>query len=1262
MAMNHRHFITLITGLLLWLGTSRDSVAVLANAFHIPDDNGEAVSPTLSGINMRSPEFEIGTSTTVTIYSGVQKYNNTYGTANQTGGTLYYKGATQSSWSSASLSFANNNGNNQYWQASFNTAAFGVDEAIQYYLYLTFDGANGVQNTYVYGGDAGSFAISVSNTAASSPFTIRNRPAWLFHANNRVIDPGLDASHDNVEFWMEVGYIGEDGTLASRWADNACVYYTIDGSTPAGSLGVGSGTTQVAVMNFDHAENNSSIAGNAMWWVGIATNLPIYTTINYRIGAWDSANNQEKFSDYNAGTNNQIFSFTMGTSGQPALTVNGVNADYTTTHVFVDEVAGDSIPLTILFTPWQPNVTNAEVFSNLNRRNYATVDANGDGIEDGIVPPDGNTILVGNTNNYYEAYTMAPSGVPGQYALTLNAQKTGAYRLTARYQVAGSTNFVWYTINGVRDHAIVVSPTKARNMTMYELNAMTIDSQGTQDYQRSTFVDLYEGPGSRPHDAVTNRFDLSYAQSLGINWLWFQPVHPIGIDGRQTDSNGVPFSVGSPYSVKNFFEISPLLSKANTRPAGMQEFQGFVAAADAAGINVMLDEPFNHTSFDCELATNGINYFGGPGNPNNWQATNEIRNTEARFFSQNGDYCSRASSDSNIALAPDRGDFGKFIDVHDVYFGVYSALVCENPQDNGSYLNEGDWFDYSSGVNSTGNFDTITQNVWRYFSDSILFWLDQTGCTNGTPANRTSVGIDGIRADFGQGLPPQCWEYIINKTRSRKWDFVFMTESLDGGAVTYRSNRHFDVLNENAVFSFQSAATTSDYRNIFDDRRNAYGQGLVLWNSTSHDEESYADPFEALIRYLAGGTIDGVPMIFYGQELGISTSFGFDEYQLNFGKMIPHFMVYNSLQPIFAPANRNYGLDQLYPVFAAVGQARQFSAALRSSNRYYLDQTGSGGTQPNIFSVAKYLTANGAPNFNDVVFAFVNLDRNDTQQGNFNVNITQSGFNLFGIQANRIYNVKNIAAYIQIDGTRRNQWLIPGGISGSNLLNNGLYVSLNPVPTADAAWATAPFEAQYLKLYDVTAPPAPGVPATPKAYAIGNSVTFSWIAASDPQGGISGYHLIIGTSPGGSNVFNGIVSVTNATVTNSFNQTLYASVSAINNASIEGAMTSGSGSGTILLDPNGDYDGDGMLNWQEDFAGTNPLDPTSVFKIVGLSSNANVLTWLSVPGRSYQVLATTNLSVPFIPVGSVVTASGATASFTNRPIAMGQYYRVQVLP
>ena len=1250
---------SLLVCLALLLPTPR-AKAILANAWHIPDNATDL------GVHMRNPEFEIGSSTLITVYSGLQKFNNSFGTANQTGGTLYYKGASQGIWNSTNLQFHLDGGpspNNQYWKATFSSATVGTNEVIQYYLYLTFDGVNSVSNTYIYApsgkGDSGGATTATQAVAVAAPFTIRNRAAWLYHANNRVIDPGADANSRNVEFWIKAAYIGKDSSLASRWVDNARVYYTTNGSTPVGSLGFGSNSTQVATMAFDHIENDSSIAGNAMWWTAIASNLPIFTTIRYKIGMWNSANNEEKFADYNAATNNAVFSFTLGTLGDPVLTVNSLNADYRTTHLFVDEVSGDSIPLTMLFLPNAPNVVAAELFSNLNR-DRASQDANGDGVEDGILPPDGNTIATGDDNNYYKAYAMSPSGQPGQYTFTLNAQKTGAYRLTARYKVSGNTNWIWYSTSPRRDHAIVVSPKKARDIVLYELNTINVESQGTQDTQRSTFVDLYDGPGSRPYNAVTARFNLNYLQNLGVNWLWFQPIHPQGIDGRQIDPDtGQPFEVGSPYAVKNFFQVMPLMSKGNSRDAAMMEFTNFVGAADNAGMNVMLDAPFNHTSFDCELADSGVFYFNSNAAP-----TDEIRNKEARFYSRTDAYDMRASSAGNVAVAPDRYDFGKFNDTHDIFFGRYASLVPNASQDN--HLSEADWFDYTVGNENSsgdgnGHFDAVTQKVWKYFADYILYWLDKTGCPAGTPANQTYKGIDGLRADFGQGLPPQCWEYIINKARARKWDFVFMTESLDGGAVTYRSNRHFDILNENIVFAFKSASTASDYRNVFESRRNSYGQSLVLLNSVSHDEESYDDPYQAFIRYAVAGSIDGAPMIFYGQELGISRTFGFDRYELNFGKTIPHFKKYNSMQPLFAPVNRTYALDQLYPIYAAVGQARQFSRALRSSNRYFLDQTGGGGPQPNMFSVAKYEQPNGAPNFYDVVFAFANLDRNNNQQGNFNVNITQNGSNLFGIKSSRSYNVKNIAAYTAIDLTRRGKWLIPGNISGSTLLSSGLFVLLKKVPTADAGWATDPFEAQYLKLFDVTPPPTPAAPTTAKPYVLGTVATFSWPEVIDPEGGIIGYHLIVGTSPSASNVFDGSLLATFASATSSPGQILYARVSAFNNAGIEGAFSPIS-SGTILLDPLGDYDADGMNNANEDLAGTNPLDSNSVLRILSLSTG-NLLTWSSVSGKTYRVLAAEDLTTNFAPISGVVTAASATASFLDAgPTNTSRYYRVNVLP
>ena len=913
----------------------------------------------------------------------------------------------------------------------------------------------------------------------------------------------------------------------------------------------------------------------------------------------------------------------------PVLTVDGMNADYGTEHVFVNEVSNDIVPLSILFSPNAANVVEADVFSNLNRRDRATLDANGDGIEDGIVPPDGNTIATGDTNNYYVAYPMTPAGSAGQYGLTLYAQKAGVYRLTARFKVAGSTNWIWYSTNAPytagnrRDFSVVVSPKKAQQMAIYELAVNNIGAQGTatDGSQRSTFTDLYDGPGSRPFDPVYNRFNLSYVTNLGANWLWLEPVFPRGIAG----------SINSPYCVKNIFAVSAWMAKANTRAAAVQEFQGFVAAADAAGVNVMLDLPINHTSHDVELADEGVADFGGAGNPGNWQSTDLIASRMPQFFSATNQYCGRATSASTIAVAPDRGDFGKWTDVSDVFYGVYAALVCQNPADNNSYLNSNDWFDYSP---TTGSFDPITQNVWRYYADSILFWLNQTGCTNGVPANATAVGVDGIRADFAEGMPPQFWEYTINKVRSQKWDFVFLAESLGGGATTYRSSRDFDVLNDGVLYSFRTASSAADYQNIFNAERNSYGLSMMMWNSTSHDVGGYfSDPFSALIRYLVGSTVDGAPYILYGQEMGTANGTGFSLYSTNGTELVPNIFDFNSLQPAVTAAIGNFRVSQLYPLFAAAGQARQASPALRSANRCFLSPT---TVQTNIYAVAKFAVTNASPNFSDVVFAFVNLDLTKGHQAYFDVNITANGSNLFGIKPGRIYNIKNLAAFRGADSNRANVWLWGAdGIAGSNLLANGVSVSLNAVPTSNDGWTNAPYEAQYLKLYDVTPPATPVAPTTGGYYVTSNAVTFTWLPLNDPDGGVSGYQLIVGTSPGGSDVFSGIVSGTSLTVTNSYGTALYAEVSAINNAGIQG-LPSSSSAGVILVDPA----------W---------IPAVSM-------QGQSVLKWSSVSGKTYQVWSTTNLNVPFTPMGGTITAFGSTILSTNTPSAPARYFRVQVFP
>jgi len=103
--------------------------------------------------------------------------------------------------------------------------------------------------------------------------------------------------------------------------------------------------------------------------------------------------------------------------------------------------------------------------------------------------------------------------------------------------------------------------------------------------------------------------------------------------------------------------------------------------------------------------------------------------------------------------------------------------------------------------------------------------------------------------------------------------------------------------------------------------------------------------------------------------------------------------------------------------------------------------------------------------------------------------------------------------------------------------------------------------------------------------------------------------------------------------------------------------------GTGANGPDGDPDGDHFTNLQEYLAGTNPMDPASFLRITQLSGGGQVVSWSSVPGKNYQVFATSGLGSPFQVISGTITAFGGTTSFTNSaPVSSRQFYRVQVGP
>lgn len=89
------------------------------------------------------------------------------------------------------------------------------------------------------------------------------------------------------------------------------------------------------------------------------------------------------------------------------------------------------------------------------------------------------------------------------------------------------------------------------------------------------------------------------------------------------------------------------------------------------------------------------------------------------------------------------------------------------------------------------------------------------------------------------------------------------------------------------------------------------------------------------------------------------------------------------------------------------------------------------------------------------------------------------------------------------------------------------------------------------------------------------------------------------------------------------------------------------GLGTNL---NDDTDGDGLSNYQEYLADTNPLDPASVFAFIDIKQDPTggaLLRWSSVAERNYTVLRSSELLGGFTPIRTGEKATGSTHTFLD---------------
>lgn len=118
------------------------------------------------------------------------------------------------------------------------------------------------------------------------------------------------------------------------------------------------------------------------------------------------------------------------------------------------------------------------------------------------------------------------------------------------------------------------TPSSYRNLVLYEIYVRNHGPHGT-------FADV--------------EADLPRLQSMGVDVVWFMPIHPIG----KVNHKG---TLGCPYSIADYRGVNP---EYGTRA----DFSRLIEHAHALGLKVMIDVVYNHTAHDSVIAHDHPEWF-----------------------------------------------------------------------------------------------------------------------------------------------------------------------------------------------------------------------------------------------------------------------------------------------------------------------------------------------------------------------------------------------------------------------------------------------------------------------------------------------------------------------------------------------------------------------------------------------------------------------------------------------------------------------------
>ena len=379
---------------------------------------------------------------------------------------------------------------------------------------------------------------------------------------------------------------------------------------------------------------------------------------------------------------------------------------------------------------------------------------------------------------------------------------------------------------------------------------------------------------------------LKEIRDLGITHIWYTgvPHHDVITDYTKygisnDDPNVVKGRAGSPYAVKDYYNVNPDLAvNVDNR---LVEFKALIERTHKAKMKVIIDIVPNHVARNYQSLSNpkGVEDFGASDDKTK---TYDVNNN---FYYIQGEYFE--VPDYLPGFEPLGGQDhpladGKFEEYPAKWTGNGSRLAKPGPHD---------WFEtvkvnYGVRPDGTKDFDELPDGFdnedykthfefwkdktipdsWKKFRDIALYWTD--------------FGVDGFRYDMAEMVPVEFWSYMNSSIKMKNPDVYLLAEVYNPSLYRdYIKKGKMDYLYDKVQLYdtikhvMQGHGSTDNIPPIQEDLRDI--EHHMLHFLENHDEQRIASPDFAgsaekgKPAMVVSATISTSPtLIYFAQEFG----------------------------------------------------------------------------------------------------------------------------------------------------------------------------------------------------------------------------------------------------------------------------------------------------------------------------------------------------------------------------------------------------------